>query len=99
MKNFGKFATVILAMVIAPIISGFVVMKLWGWFIVPTFEMNPLRIVEAIGIMFLLNFVRAKRDKEASGDDFWSEFGANLVFLIAYSVLALLSGWIVQAFM
>jgi len=65
MENFGKFMTIVLAMIISPIISGFVIVKLWAWFIVPTFEVNPLRIVEAIGIMLLINYLKAKRDKES----------------------------------
>jgi hypothetical protein len=73
MENFGKFMTVILLMIISPIISGFVIMKLWMWFIVPTFEVNPIRIVEAIGFMFLINFIRSKRDKDAKGK-FWDEW-------------------------
>lgn len=99
MENFGKFMAIVLGMIISPIISGFVIMKLWAWFVVPIFEQNPLRVVEAIGLMFLINFVRLKRDKGADADEFWSEFGANLIFVILSSGFALLSGWIVQSFM
>jgi hypothetical protein len=98
MENFGKFMTIVMAMIISPIINGFVIMKLWAWFIVPTFEMNPLRIVEAIGIMYLINFIRMKRDKDQT-DNFWEEFSTNVVFVLLMAGFALLSGWIVQMFM
>jgi hypothetical protein len=99
MENFGKFMTIVLGMIISPIISGFVIVKLWAWFIVPTFEMNPLRIVEAIGIMFLINYSKAKLDKEADKDKFWEQFVANFIFSILMAGFALLSGWVVQMFM
>lgn len=99
MEKFGKFMVIVMAMIISPIISGFVIVKLWAWFIVPTFQANPLRIVEAIGIMLLINCLKAKRDKGADKDKFWTEFTNNIVFLILMAAFALFSGWIIQMFM
>ena len=99
MENFGKFMTVVLAMLISPIINGFVITKLWLWFIVPTFEANPLRVVEAIGLMFLINYIKAKQDTKADKDKFWKQFGTNIIYLILMAGFSLLSGWIVQMFM
>ena len=99
MENFGKFMTVVLTMIISPIIKGFVFSKLWFWFIVPTFQMQPLRIVEAIGIIFLIDFIRAKRDKEAAKDDFWETLANNMVFIVLVAAFALFSGWIVTLFL
>ena len=98
MESFGKFMAVVLAMIISPIISGFVILKLWGWFVVPTFETQPLRLVEAIGLMYLINYLKAKRDKEVQ-DKFWKEFTANLIFVIVFAPFALFAGWIVSLFM
>ena len=99
MENFGKFMTVVLAMIISPIINGFVITKLWLWFVVPTFEANPLRVVEAIGLMFLINYIKAKRDNEADKDKFWEQFATNIIFMFLMAGFTLLSGWIVQMFM
>lgn len=99
MENFGKIMTFILAMIISPVVSGFVVLKLWAWFIVPTFEAQPLRLVEAIGLMFLINYLKAKRDKEADKDKFWEQFATNFAFGIIYAGFALLAGWVVSLFM
>jgi hypothetical protein len=98
MENFGKFMTVVLAMIISPIINGFVFSKLWLWFIVPTFQIQPLRVVEAIGIIFLINFIRVKRDKEAYKDKFWETFANNMIFIVLMAGFALLSGWVVTLF-
>jgi MFS family permease len=99
MENFGKFMAVLLGMIISPIISGFVVVKLWAWFIVPIFEANPIRIVEAIGIMALIYYIRSKRDKNAKADEFWDNYKENIAFVIFMSGYALLFGWIVHLFM
>ena len=99
MENFGKFTTLMLAMLISPIINGFVITKLWLWFIVPTFGANPLRIVEAIGLMFLINYIKPKREEKIDKNKFWGKFATNMIYLILMAGLALLSGWIVQMFM
>jgi hypothetical protein len=99
MENFGKFMTVLLAMIISPIINGFVFSKLWLWFIVPIFQIHPLRVVEAIGIIFLINFIKVKKDKEADKDKFWETFATNMVFVVLMAGFALLSGWVVMLFL
>lgn len=98
MENFGKFMTIVLVMIITPIIKGFVFSKLWFWFIVPTFQIQPLRIVEAIGIMFLISFVNAKIDKEANKDTFWKRFSISIAFTILMAAVTLLFGWVVKLF-
>lgn len=99
MENFGKFMTVVLGLIISPIINGFVFSKLWFWFIVPTFQMQPLRVIEAIGIIFLINFTRAERNKEADKDKFWETFVSDMVFIVLMAGFVLLSGWVVTLFL
>ena len=96
MENFGKFVAIVLGIIIIPIINGFVFSKLWLWFIVPTFQTQPLRIVEAIGIVFLINFILSKRVKET--EEFWENFTKNVIFIILMGGFALLSGWILTLF-
>lgn len=99
MKNLVKFIILFLAMIINPIIYGFVFSKLWFWFIVPIFQMQPLRIVEAIGILFIINLVTLKLDKEVNEDDFWIKFITNIVFVVLVSIYTLFSGWILTLFL
>lgn len=99
MENFGKFMTIVLAMIISPIVNGFVIMKLWAWFITPTFNIHELRLVEAIGLMFLVNYLLLKRDKDVNKDSFWEQFIANILYLFIMAGFALFSGWIVSMFM
>ena len=50
MKIIGSIVATVVALVLGAIIGGFVLSKLWVWFMVPIFDLNPLRIVEAIGL-------------------------------------------------
>ena len=86
-------------MIISPIVYGFVILKLWGWFVVPTFDLEPLRLVEAIGLMFLINYIRTKREKKVKKEKFWKELTISIGFIIGMSAIALLSGWLVSLFM
>lgn len=91
--------TVVLAMIISPIINGFVFMKLWLWFVVPVFQVPALRLVEAIGIVFLIYFIRIRMEKEAAKDEFWSDLITKMVFVVVSAGIALLGGWIVTLFL
>ena len=99
METFGKLMTVVLAMIISPIINGFVFMKLWIWFIVPIFKAQPLRLIEAIGVLCLISFIGTKMDNEANKDEFWKDFTKKIVFVVLLAGFALLYGWIVSLFL
>ncbi len=99
MENIGKFVVVLFAMIISPIITAFVLSKLWFWFIVPIFEVSPLRIVEAIGIIYVVNILNMKKNEEVKTKGFWPILGENFFFLLSYCGFALLAGWIVSLFM
>lgn len=98
MENFGKFITLVLAIIMAPIINGFVFCKLWLWFIVPVFDLPQLRIVQAIGISLLLHFCLFKKPGDQK-DDFWKELYSTIFFVVFLSGFTLLSGWIVTLFL
>jgi len=102
MENFGKFITAIttiLATIIGILVRGFVITKLWIWFIVPIFETTPLRLVEAIGLSFIIGFIiYRKSSKSDDGESFWAAFVSSIVETLSASIFALLFGWIIQLF-
>ena len=89
--------TVLLVMIIMPIISGFALMKLWLWFIAPIFDMQPLRIPEAIGLMFVFMFIQHGKD-EKSDKSFWDQLLSKIGEFIGKVIFVLLASWIVQLF-
>ena len=98
MENFGKFMAFVFFTLIGTVIQGFVFSKLWLWFIVSTFQMQPIRIIESVGILLLIGFIRAKR-KDVTNEDFWGIFILDLVFLVLISVTVLIFGWIFKLFL
>jgi hypothetical protein len=99
MENLGKFVTVVLAVIVSAIIRGFIFSKLWLWFIVPIFQMQPLRVVEAIGIMSLIEFFLIKKDKNNNEEKFWETLLSSMLFVMITSGFTLLFGWIVTLFL
>lgn len=84
-------------MIISPIINGYVIMKLWAWFIVTTFNLPSLKIAQSVGIMLLINYFLAKLEKD-SDKGFWESLGGKMIFILVYSILTLISGLIVKQF-
>ncbi len=97
METFGKFMTIILLGVFITIIRAFVFCKLWIWFIIPTFQMQSLRIIEAIGILFLIGFVIVNNSKDDEKD--WDDIVYWVFKSIFFVVFVLFAGYIASKFM
>ena len=97
MENFGKFMAIVMALIIVPIIRAFVTVKLWAWFVIPAFGLGPIKIVETIGLMFLLGYL-ADKDAPNIEDNFWEVFGIALIKVVLTAFFTLLSGFVVKSF-
>ena len=88
--------------VVSPIVRGWVLCKLWSWFIVTTFGAAPLHIVPAIGLMavaaFIVNLPIPKTDRKEK-----DEWGLTMLKAVVFSLLIPLAslgfGWVVKCFM
>lgn len=94
---FGVFGL----MVLSAVWKGFVLSVMWGWFVVPYFQLPPLTIPLAIGISMIASMLtwhrtgsEAQNDKSASEQ--FTTAAALSLFLPAFM---LLSGWIVTKFL
>ena len=74
------------------ILNGFVIVKLWAWFIVP-FGLEPITMVPAIGLGLIVGFLTEQR--VPSDDDKKFE---PLVRMYLSPLLTLLAGWVVTWF-
>ena len=100
MENFGKFIAILLTMIINPIIRGYVFISLWGWFVVTTFNLNPLRLVEGIGLMFVFGYLTTKLNVDEKNDTSLVEkLLTHTISQIIYAVMILLFGYILVQFM
>ena len=101
MKIIGSVVATIVALVLGAIIGGFVLTKLWVWFMIPIFDLNPLSIVEAIGLTFIVGYMTknpAETNKTLEGPFLEELFKAFLQTLLTAGGF-LFIGWIIQLFM
>jgi hypothetical protein len=96
MDTIGKIFTGVIMLIIYIIISGFLLMKTWAWFIVPVFTSVPkLTFAQSVGISIFLSIFITKRDnKEYEFDELVDKFFNDLIIT---SMLFLLA-WIVYIF-
>ena len=95
MELFGKFISWVMVMIITAVLDGLALSILWGWFIVPVFELPRLTIVTAIGISVMISCLThqciGNKDDENMVD--------LVVESIIYPLSSLLIGWILHFFM
>ncbi len=97
----GSFILFVFTLVVAAVLSvweGFVLTKLWGWFLVPHFGMAALPITIAIGISLIAAFLTHQskpKSNESLEDQIVELFGRS----ITNGLVMLLMGWTVTQFM
>lgn len=69
------------------ILRAWVLTMLWGWYVVPAFGAEPLRLIFAFGILMIVMVFRGVRPKSDK------TLGETVVDTIASSLLILLVGW------
>ncbi len=86
---------------VAPIVRGWVLCKLWAWFIVPTFSLPSLHIVTAIGLMVVAAFIVSIPIPETKdkGEEMSVKMFRAIAMSFATPLISLVMGWVVQRFM
>lgn len=99
-KGCLAFVALMALMVPAAMWSGWVLTKLWAWFLVPTFGAPVLPIAAAIGIAALVSFITYQSPvRPAKMEGLIEAFLATLGDMFVRPLFALGFGWIVQGFM
>jgi len=102
METFGKIVSVVILLIISPIVSAFVALKLYTWFLLPNFNLPELGIATMIGIIVFLRFVINPTPDEDDDDDEHHSFSEKIVRVFAKVILKagliLFVGWIVSLF-
>jgi hypothetical protein len=93
-------AVLILSAVLEPILNGITLSILWGWFVVPAFDVPALALVPAIGICFIVSFLGGYNAKTAELIE-QGKLGLAkaLVRSVVWSVFFLGSGLVLSWFM
>tara|TARA_R110000803_G_scaffold95395_3_gene163371 strand:- start:9735 stop:10076 length:342 start_codon:yes stop_codon:yes gene_type:complete len=75
-ENLAKFVLGSVALVVAVLANGYVVMTMWGWFISPTFSMELLTFSESIGLSMFVTY--CANSPSFIKEEFKDEFGKQL---------------------
>jgi hypothetical protein len=95
-------AYILACMVFSPIICGWVVQKLWGWFVLPQFHLPTPRLAMCIGLVLLVDLLVFKPgDIEDSKKEAARRKGNYGTWLtgIWISLFFLFTGWLVHLFL
>ena len=101
MKIIGSIVATVIAVVLTAILGGFVLTKLWVWFMVPIFDVNPLRVVEAVGLTFIAGYMTknpVETNKKLEGP-FLTVLLTAFLQAVVLAGMFLLIGWIIHLFM
>ena len=109
MESLGKFFTGIILLILGIMISGFVIMKFWGWFVITTISMsapgpmgmhvdislNPLTFAQAIGLSMFITLIssKPKTDPDATFADTVGNWLVNVIYIAVIFVI----GWITHS--
>jgi hypothetical protein len=93
----GAIALVFVLCALGVIWNGYVLSVLWGWFVVPTFGMQPLALAPAIGLALVASSLTHQYKKDAKSEK--SEIGETIYafsLMMVQPAMLLLVGWIVK---
>jgi hypothetical protein len=89
----GFIAGILCSLVVSTLYSGFIMLKLWGWFVVPL-GVGAITLPWAIGLCIMISAAKGWPscvDDETPGWEIIKPFFSNTLFLVL--------GYIVQGFM
>ena len=74
-ENLAKFVLGLVALVVAVLSNGYVVMTMWEWFVSPTFNLDLLTFAESIGLSMFITYVTSNPTwiKSEFKEEFWSQ--------------------------
>lgn len=99
-KGIGCFVGFVFIILTSAILRGWVLTKLWFWFVVP-FGAPFLGLAHGIGISLICGYLTYQFDKKYPEDEECKNYNkyGSIGFLFLYPLMALLFGWITKEFM
>jgi hypothetical protein len=97
MKTIGTIVTVIMGIAAATVLRGYVVAKLWLWFVAATFGLPSLGLAQAAGIGLIVGFLTLPEVKKPrDGEPLTSAISFQVCMAFLIPPFALLVGWITK---
>lgn len=90
----------VVLLIFSSIFNGYALSVLWGWFVVPTFHLPTLSLVQAIGLAMILTYLTYQHVDAKKGDESFGEMMAKAFPLtLIRPSFALLFGYVLHKFM
>jgi len=93
METFGKFCFGVLAIITTSLLGGYAFMKLWQWFIVYAFAVQPINLIQAIGLVFFWGYLKPKKKDEEEMT--WEKFTKMFVEALLWFGITLGLGYLI----
>jgi len=96
----GVICMVVILLPLEILLNGFVLTKLWFWFINPIFGLALLTLPQAMGLSLIISFLTHQIvDTEPKKESATTKIATSLVRLFITPLLFLLIGFIIKQFM
>ena len=96
MKDFGKFCALIYLIAVTTVFGGVAFMKFWEWFVVNTFHVKPLTLIESIGLVFTIRFLQPR--KKSNDEKSFEDHLDDIFDYLSYIVVAFCVAYIITLF-
>lgn len=99
MKVLGYIFATLIVMAIAAPVNGYMISVLWGWFMVPIFNLPVIGVFQAIGLAYVaaaLTYQTKEQDKDKSYGELLL---SGTIMAFAKAGLFLFTGYIVKSLM
>jgi hypothetical protein len=94
----GTFAILMLLVIMVPVALyyAWAASILWGWFIVPTFGLPPLTVLQMWGIFLTLEMLRPRFEFEKKDNSEWAHrlFALTLAPLLSLGIGYAIKNWL-----
>lgn len=95
----GAIALLVGVIVVTALMSGWALSVLWGWFIVPVFELPQLTLIQAIGVGMVVSFLTRSSWKKEEKKETSEAIIEAVVTAIGLPLISVGFGWVVMWFM
>jgi len=96
----GVLAYSLVALIVGALLNGWVLTKLWAWFVAPVFGVQTLTLIPAIGLSLVVAYLtHQQRKNNNKGKDTTTLIAENIGEIVVYPLFVLLVSWVVVQFM
>jgi len=94
----GALVGGVIMMIGAYMVNGWVLLKLWAWFVMPLFDVAPLTVAQAIGLGVTVGLVTHQGVPTGDNRNDSNALARAIAQAFVIPLVALLVGWIVSYF-